>query len=73
MPFKVGVMLVAAGLVAIGVGAIASPSLDLALAGGWHATVFAPAVGIPLVIAGAAVLVVAALRRRATGTQPSAR
>ena len=68
MLFKIGVALLAAGLVGVGIGANTSEPLDvaIAIARGWHVTVFAPATmaGVLSVLAGAAMLVVAAFRAR---------
>ena len=64
--FKIGLALLAAGVVGVGIGAITSEPLDLAIARGWHVTVFAPGTvaGVLSVLAGAAILAVAAFRAR---------
>jgi hypothetical protein len=76
MLFKFGWALVVAGLVAVGIGANTSEPLDLAVAvaPGWHVTVFVPgtATGVLLLLAGAVTLVVSAVRARRAARGPQA-
>ena len=68
MVFKLGLALVAAGLVAVGIDATTSEPLDLAVAvaRGWHVAVPVPGTvtGVVLLLAGAAMLVISAFRAR---------
>jgi len=66
---------VAAGLIGVVIGATSSEPLDLAVAvaRGWHVTVFVPGTaGVLLLFAGAAMLMVAVIRARRSARGPQA-
>ena len=59
---RVGIGLLATGLVAIAAGMGATGWIDLLPTGGWHLTLFPTGVGVFILIVGGGVLAVAGLR-----------
>jgi ABC-type uncharacterized transport system permease subunit len=57
--FRIGLVLLATGAIALGLGAKRPASMDLPIRSGWHVTIFWPnVVGLSSLAAGAIVLVV---------------